>query len=127
MVEIFEPNKLYLGCGKDPITPRNKEIMDFFKNKFEEWRKNFSPIDCEIFDFSCKDINETVRILTKLTSESDKFNYIIVPLNTKLSTIATALVALKNRRIQVCYSIPEIYNCKNYSTPGNKVTVYSFI
>ena len=50
----------------------------------------------------------------------------MVPLNTKLSTLSVALVALKNNKIQVVYPIPEVYNT-NYSIPSDNFTVIDLL
>jgi len=62
----------------------------------------------------------------KIKEELNKYsnvNRIIVPLNTKISTLAAGILALENPSIQVCYSEPEIYNFDGYSKEGDNVTI----
>lgn len=123
LIELFEPDKLYLGRGEDPISDNNKVLMQFFSERFDEWKNSFKNIECVDFTFSCKSVEKTYDVLTDLTGKNMNENYIIVPLNTKLSTISTSLLALQNKKIQVCYSVPEMYNTSNYSTPSDKITL----
>ena len=95
---------------------------DIFEKKFNEWKSNFVEISTEPFKFSCSDVEKTADILRKITQNKED-NFLIAPLNTKLSTVAVGLVALNNPAIQVCYAIPEVYNIKNYSEPSNNVTI----
>lgn len=125
LIELIEPDKLMLGKGKDPTSENNMELMTHFHGEFEKWQANYKKLNSTCFCFSCKNIDETVKALTDLIAEQPEDNYIIVPLNTKLSTVATSIVALQNRRIQVCYSIPEAYNTKSYSAPSESITVVS--
>jgi hypothetical protein len=124
IIDLLEPDRIIIGNGIDPTNDAVSETMTFFRNKFNEWVKEYRSRICERFDFSCKDILSTEAALENIINKNPNENYILIPLNTKLSTIATALVALKNQRIQVCYSIPEIYNIDEYSTPGEKITCF---
>ena len=127
LIELIEPDRLLLGNAEDPISSNNAELMQHFKNKFEVWKNNYNSINCSSFDFSCKDVEKTINILTDITNSNKEENFIIVPLNTKLSTIAAGIVAIQNKNIQVCYSIPETYNINNYSSPSSNVTVVSLV
>ena len=123
LIELLEPDKIVLGKGIDVIHPNHKSTIKHFHNKFEEWEENYKHGNCINISFSCKDIQKTVSILVELISRNPDDNYILVPLNTKLSTIATTIVALHNSKIQICYAAPEMYNTKNYSSPDNNITI----
>ena len=82
-----------------------------------------SAIEKDGFEFSCKDIEKTVKTLKTIIAKAPEDNHIIVPLNTKLSTISAAIVALENKDIQLCYAVPEVYNYENYSTSGEDITI----
>ncbi|MCL2311142.1 MAG: hypothetical protein FWC41_01445 [Firmicutes bacterium] len=124
LIELVEPDKIVIGNGIDPTNVSLTDTMTFFRKKFDDWKKEYKHRNCKNFDFSCKDIFSTVKEIEKIVNTDPTDNYIVVPLNTKLSTIAAALVAFQNPKIQLCYSIPEEYNVKNYSIPGNKITVF---
>ena len=123
LIELLEPDKIILGRGIDVIHPNHSDTIEHFHNKFKEWKENYKHGNCKNIDFSCRDIQKTVNVLTELVLKNPDDNFILVPLNTKLSTIATSIVALRNRKIQICYAVPEMYNTKNYSTPGDNVTI----
>lgn len=123
LIELIEPDRLILGNGIDPINKNHSEKMAYFQRKFHLWQLEFKNIEHNCFDFSCKDIEQTIQQIKNIISQRPNDNYILVPLNTKLSTIAATLVGLENRRIQLCYAIPEIYNVNNYAMPGDNVTV----
>jgi len=123
LIELIEPDRLILGNGIDPVAENHTAAMSFFQNKFAAWQKEYKNIDIETFEFSCKNIEDTVSKIQCIISGRSEENFILVPLNTKLSTIAASLVAFSNPQIQLCYSIPETYNYSNYSIPGNNVTV----
>ena len=127
LIELIEPDRLLLGNAKDPISPNNAELMQHFKNKFESWKNNYNSINCSSFDFSCKNVENTISVLEEIINTNNEGNNIIVPLNTKLSTIAVGIVAIQNKNIQVCYSIPETYNIRNYSSPSSNITVVSLV
>ena len=76
-----------------------------------------------MFEFSCSDIVKTVDQLNMIIEDNKGKNTIIVPLNTKLSTLAAGVVALKNEDVQICYSVPEMYNTAGYSEPSDNITI----
>lgn len=122
LIELLAPEILTLGNGSEPTESEHSQIMEYFKEKFDSWKDNFVGMLTESFKFSCRDVKKTIDILEGITRGKED-NFLIIPLNTKLSTIAVGVVALKNPEIQVCYAVPEIYNMKNYSEPSNNVTI----
>lgn len=122
LVELFEPDILSIGCGSDPTDENHINIMKDMKDKFNKWLDNLGNIHSNSFDFSCSNIKDTMNILSDIISREENQNYILVPLNTKLSTISVALTALKNKKIQVIYPVPETYNL-SYSKPGDSFTM----
>jgi len=124
LIELIEPDKIVIGNGIEPTNANHSGTMSYFRSRFEEWKNEYRGRNCETFDFSCKDILSTVESIRQLIEKNPDDNYILVPLNTKLTTVASALLALQKPQIQLCYSIPEIYNTNSYSTPGDKITVF---
>lgn len=119
LVELMEPDSLSLGHSVDAVSDKNLKVSNTFKKKFENWIYSTNSIDCTTFDFSCYDLAATINTLETIVNEKTKSeNLIIVPLNTKLSTVSVALVALAHKNIQVVYPIPETYN-SDYSKPGD--------
>lgn len=123
LIELVEPDCLILGNGIDPINDRISDTMTYFRDKYTAWKEEYKVIEKNDFEFSCRSIEQTVSTLSDIIFKAPEDNYILVPLNTKLSTISAAIVALENRRIQLCYAVPEVYNYENYSSPGDTVTI----
>jgi len=123
LIELLEPDKIIFGKGIDATDSNHNKAMEYFHNKFDEWKNNYKYNNCIDVSFSCKNVDETIQIVTELVAKNPDDNFILVPLNTKLSTIAISIVALNNAKIQICYPIPEMYNTENYSSPSDNITI----
>jgi len=125
MIEEMDPEYLILGKGKpsdDSLTnPSHKAPMIHFQNILENFISR--RVETSSFEFSCSILESTYKKLKDVIESNKKFNQIIIPLNTKISTLAAGIVALENTNIQICYSEPEIYNFDGYSTSDENVTV----
>lgn len=121
LVELFDPDILSIGYGSEPTDKNHLETMQKMKEDFDDWFGNLGRPWTK-FDFSCSKIENTISKVKEIIDRGKNENYILVPLNTKLSTISTALVALGQRNIQVVYPIPETYNLL-YSKRSNSFTV----
>lgn len=127
LVEMLEPDSLSLGvCSDSTNDNHNNKILEY-RETFDEWARNLQVIKkYEKFDFSCIYIEETIRNIEKIITSDSKMNYILAPLNTKLSTVAAGIVALRNEAVQLCYSIPEAYNIE-YALPSGNVTIVDLL
>lgn len=126
LINEMEPERIIIGHGKveneSVLSEQHIEPMRYFEKVHNTLfcnRANMSE-----FDFSVKDVESTVDILEEQIKNTSEYNHIIVPLNTKTSTLAIGLVGLKHAHVQVCYVEPEIYNNDNYSEPGEKIVSY---
>lgn len=126
LINEMEPERIIIGHGKvdneSVLSEQHIEPMRYFEKVHKTIfcnRENMSE-----FDFSVKDVKSTIDILEEQIKNTSDYNHIIVPLNTKTSTLAIGLVALKKTSVQVCYVEPEIYNNDNYSEPGEKIVSY---
>ena len=126
LVELMEPDILSVGIGLDPTSNDHLCTMQNSEAKFKSWLSNLPSLSSNTFSFSCSHIEETIRCLKKFALSENEENLIFVPLNTKLSTISVALVALQNKQIQVTYPIPEIYNLE-YSKVGESFTIINLL
>ena len=127
LVEMLEPDSLSLGVCNDSTSNNHNDINLRYRQKFDEWARNLQVIKrYEKFVFSCIDIEGTVRDIENIIDLNREMNYIIAPLNTKLSTVAAGIVAIKNEAIQLCYPIPEVYNIE-YSMPSENVTIVDLL
>ncbi len=70
------------------------------------------------FKFSGYDARGTKQTVEKIVDGATGYNTVIAPMNTKISTLGAAMVALVNESVQVCYAQANIYNARNYSEPG---------
>lgn len=127
LIELIEPDKLIIGNGIDPVCDNHSEKMSYFQEKFDHWKTEYKYLPTNNFEFSCKDISHTVQQIKNVIEQNPNDNYILVPLNTKLSTIAASLVGLENSNIQLCYAVPETYNFDNYSSAGDNVTIVDLL
>lgn len=121
LVELFEPDVLSIGNGSEPTDKKHLDTMSEMKDEFTTWFNNLGTA-WEPFDFSCSDITSTMEKITAEINKRNNENIALVPLNTKLSTISAALIALQNERIQIVYPVPEIYNTE-YSKPSDNFTI----
>lgn len=123
LVEEFEPDYLSIGNGVEPTNINHQCKMDSFKEEFEKWFNNLS-IRWNPFTFSCSNIESSINSLETLIDNIPykERNIQIVPLNTKLSSIATGIIAINNPNIQVIYPIPEAYNIQ-YAKPSEDAIV----
>ena len=121
LVELFEPDVLSIGYGSQPTDKNHLETMNKMKEDFNDWFGNIG-VPWTKFDFSCSEIDTTISQVKEIIDNGRNENIILVPLNTKLSTISVALIALKKKEIQIVYPIPETYNLR-YSRPSNSFTV----
>lgn len=128
LINEMDPDKLVIGYGKIDSEFMLSDTHISPMRYFEDVHKNIfaSRENVEKFDFSVKDIDSTVNVIKEQIEKDSKYDYIIVPLNTKTSTLAVGLLALDNPGIQVCYAEPEAYNVDNYSIPGDQIVEYHF-
>ena len=123
LVEILEPDSLSLGVCNDSTSNNHEDTILKYKNSFDDWARNLQALKkYERFDFSCINIEMTIDKIEEIINSNSNINYILAPLNTKLSTVAAGIVALRNESIQVCYPIPEAYNTE-YALPSENVTI----
>ena len=123
LVQLLDPDILSIGEGSEPTDTNHEDSMNYFRNKYAMWKNTFQNIITDTFSFSCCDIEKTIGLLKNIMDKDPERNYILVPLNTKLSTLAVGLIALVNQDVQVCYAIPEMYNSSGYSQPSNNITL----
>ncbi|MDB5517258.1 MAG: hypothetical protein JWQ17_4016 [Tardiphaga sp.] len=114
LIDACEPEIVSLGSGRDATDtkkahlPRNTESLQALSVLYPSFLK---------FEFSSVDPLETERILSQQVGLFPGSNTIIAPMNTKLSTIGAALLAMKKREVQLCYAPAMTYNTPAYSSP----------
>lgn len=129
MISDIAPDYLSLGSGLPGTLHTTSEAHDmpmkyFFELTYDWAIKRMSKSRVNKFFFSSKDPNLTAANVSVELSKQNTMNNIIIPLNTKVSTMAVAIVGLKNRSAQVCYALPDDYNIWQYADPGNEASIY---
>jgi hypothetical protein len=93
---------------------RHTSLMGYFSN-------------ANMFELSLIDPFETKLTIEKQISKYPNHNTVIAAMNTKISTIGAALVAIDNPKVQLIYAKPIEYNVLNYSTPSENCFLYKMI
>ncbi|MYY43523.1 hypothetical protein [Elizabethkingia anophelis] len=125
IIKSFEPNAILLGkpSYEDSI---NSTLSDRGNIKFDEIKKRYQSNIIEEFEFSCVEVDKNIEIIEHLINKyHENYNIILSPLNNKISTIAVAIIALKNEDIQVCYASANQYNINEYSIPSNYFLMFN--
>ncbi len=121
LVRLCEPSAVSLGIsdaseqGAAPHHTTNQRIH-------EELRRTLAHVNT--FVFKTYDVDATREALLRQVQTQTNVNTVIAPLNTKISTIGAAMLALQDDRIQLCYAPANLYNVKNYSTPGDDYYIF---
>ncbi|MFP8894602.1 hypothetical protein [Chryseobacterium sp. EZn1] len=119
IINSFEPNAILLGrpSYEESI---NEQLSNRGKANFDEIKQKYQSNIIGEFEFSCVEIEKTIKVVENLiNTHGEEYNIILSPLNNKISTIAVAFVALKNENIQICYASANQYNINEYSTPSD--------
>ena len=115
LIEVFEPNKLYLGMAL-PTDSHNKLLSEINLRNFDKLlEKNSQSIK---FQFSCKKMEQNIENI-------NDYNIVISPMNNKLSTLSIAAIAQKYPEVQICYALANQYNTESYSYPEDFIYVLS--
>lgn len=126
----YEPASLSIGLGKreQSVSEEHHEKNKFFFDHLNEFVKEQKVYSEKVhhFEFSCVDPwltkQQLLLHIDTLTAENDQ-NFVVCPLNTKLSTVGVILAALERTSIQICYPEPIEYNIEGYAKPGPDVTI----
>ena len=122
LVYECEPAKITLGIADEsewatgPHQDTNVDRLRRLKNVVGEVNE---------FTFSGYDARATKRSIQAIIEQNQTFNTIIAPMNTKISTIGAAMVALEDEGVQICYSQADVYNTSSYSLAGKHFFQFS--
>lgn len=115
LVHECEPAKITLGIADESDWATGPH-QDTNVHRLMRLKNMVGKVD--EFTFSGYDARMTKRVTQSIVEKNQNYNTIISPMNTKISTIGAAMVALENEVVQVCYSQAEVYNVAGYSRPG---------
>jgi len=115
LIEAYEPAFISLGYSTEvgSTSKENYTASNYFHAKMMTLFPNSNK-----FEFSATNFAETAKVLKSVAQGQTELNTVIAPLNTKLSTIGSALAAIADDTIQLCYAQAELYNYENYSKPS---------
>lgn len=121
LIEVFEPNKLYLGMVS-PTESHNESLSKINRHNFDKLlEKNSQAIG---FQFSCKNLEQNIKEISEIVDENrNDYNIVISPMNNKLSTLSVAAITQKYPEVQICYALANQYNTESYSFPENYIYV----
>jgi len=116
LLQEYEPSKVSLGLGApdSSISPDHYKANKLFHQRLIQKYANVLE-----FTFSCFDPEAARDALRAQALRLPKHNVLIAALNTKISTLGAALLALEDDSIQLCYATAHQYNEARYSTPGD--------
>lgn len=126
LIEAYEPADLYIGHGHPSghIDDKHKNANLHFSKLVEDTAAVLPVVNS--FEFICSSPSKVKDALEKCINNSPEHNHVIAPMNTKLSTVGCAMLALESESVQLCYAEPYIYNYDNYSHPGSACYLTSF-
>jgi hypothetical protein len=122
LVEAYEPSLITLGYGTEVASTSKKNFTAnelFHKKMVALFPKSKS------FNFAPNNFSETAAALKAEVARHPEHNVVIAPLNTKLSTVGSALAAISDEAIQLCYAQAELYNFEHYSIPADSFYLFS--
>ncbi|NLE24954.1 MAG: hypothetical protein GX625_06365 [Clostridiaceae bacterium] len=129
IIAELEPSSLSLAFGKsDSVTTTSDRDSKHYgaKEHFNELTESalayFPDNKFHNFEISCDDPiktkNEIFEHLRLMGIDTTKTNVMIFALNNKPSTLGIGLVGIEDQNIQLGYAPALVYNCQNYSSPG---------
>lgn len=124
LIEELQFNTISLGFGSIGKSidnnlqkinfDRHAKLMGYFSN-------------ANMFELSLINPFETKLSIETQICKYPNHNTVIATMNTKISTIGAALVAINNPKVQLIYAKPIEYNVSNYSIPSDNCYLYKMI
>ena len=127
LIEILEPSSISLGYGTDASAtdethlPSRRYFFDVLH------RMTTMQQNVKLFPFSCNDPDETKKAIISQMGKFPDHNFVLAPMNTKLSTVGCALAAFDHPEVQICYAQPIHYNFDGYSSPGENCYLFELV
>ncbi|MEZ0183734.1 hypothetical protein AB9T89_15935 [Flavobacterium oncorhynchi] len=125
IIECFEPDKIVLG-KPNKSGSINPSLNLISCSRYDRIKEKYKNLISQEFEFSCVDINFTIKEVKKIIDNNTDYNIVISPLNNKVSTIAVAISAIENEEVQVCYASANQYNIDTKCIASNYFLVYNF-
>jgi hypothetical protein len=127
LIDYMEPTHLSLGLGAETASvsahhfARNRKFHGRLSAFIDRQARLQASVDT--FEFSCVDPVAASSAVIDHASRFERYNTVVCPMNTKLSTVGVAIAALTHPALSVVYAEPEEYNQEGYSTPSDSVSL----
>lgn len=126
VITRYEPNLLSVGT-----VPESASFSEDFYSRQRDFvdrlLRSYLTGVVRTFSFSARDSAETKFAILKVGASVNGCNTIVIPLNSKPSSIGACLACLDDPRLQMGYAQPEQYNTELYSTPSTDVLITKMI
>lgn len=123
-ISDVEPSSISLvyGSSISSLTEKDKEANAIFKTMIEKMAFEYSNI--EEYEIPCNDPDAIADGMKQIYNNHRDMNILVVPLNSKMSTLGVVKSLEDDEEPQVCYAPALLYNELNYSVPGNDCYIY---
>ena len=123
VIDAYEPDFISIGYGgeDESVADHLHELNIKFKSKLASIYENDVVFE---FAHSLVDPFVTKNRLAEIVRNRVKCNTVIVPLNTKISTVGAGLLAIEQPELQICYTEMANYNFNNYSQASNQFYIF---
>ena len=116
LVKLCEPTFVSLGVA-DSREEGVRGHQATNEQMVERLRRVFG--DADDFTFQAYDAKATSVALSEQMEVRADCNTVVVPMNTKISTVGSLLLALENEAVQLCYAPANVYNVDRYAVPDD--------
>jgi hypothetical protein len=116
LIDELQFDTISLGFGAEGKSIANN-LQSINYERHNELMKYY--VNANKFELSLIDPFETQNDLQKQINKFPNHNTVIAPMNTKISTLGAALLAINNPKVQLIYAKPVDYNSKSYSIAGD--------
>lgn len=125
VISSLEPNSISLvyGSSDNALTEKDKDANTIYHKLVQDMTFEYSNV--ESIDIPCDSPDDINEILQEIYERHAGKNIIVVPMNSKMSTLGVALSLFENYDVQACYAPAVIYNESNYSIPGDYCYIYN--
>ena len=122
MIEQIEPQYITIAYGSKSCSI-SEGLYDTNKALTQQLISYYSNENIDFFEHSLIDPIDTKNTLLDYLSKYGDRNFVVAPLNNKISTIGVGMAAIERKDIQVCYSQMGSYNF-NYSEARDEVYIF---
>ena len=122
MIEQIEPQYITIAYGSKSCSI-SEGLYDTNKALTQQLISYYSNENIDFFEHSLIDPIDTKNTLLNYLSKYGDRNFVVAPLNNKISTIGVGMAAIERKDIQVCYSQMGSYNF-NYSEARDEVYIF---